>query len=333
MTGTRVGSAPSTQRGMSNASSTTFRSTSAGDRPLIESADLTNIKTLNRATSASSPRSTTHTSKSASARRPGTAIGTSAEGELRGTLRTTIYADEERGETFRTTIHQKPEITGILLSRGGIQRPRSAVIFATARRPETQVGNGATVPFHYNPPPLLARDPTTQVKNAPKVPFAESTRDQWIKVHMTVTSSPMAGPGAYDTNVDFMSTKKIFPTQSFPESPRKLGADPIVSPAPYDLTEANKSFYKRSPRAVMCKTGRPGSGIPIANNMPGPTIVNFIQRYRPHIRFSTAPGHDIPPQNLVSASVPIRDCERVRKHKPVLRFSSAPRFSSAASSF
>jgi hypothetical protein len=61
---------------------------------------------------------------------------------------------------------------GVYVSRGGLRRPKSAVIFATARRPELTVGDGATVPFHYAPPELLSRDPTTEVKNAPKVPFA-----------------------------------------------------------------------------------------------------------------------------------------------------------------
>jgi hypothetical protein len=220
---------------------------------------------------------------------------------------------------------------GVMLSRGGLTRPKSAVIFAMGKRPDTQVGDGATVPFHYAPPPLLARDPTTLVKNSPRMPFCVSTRDQWIKVHMTPSSSPAAGPGSYDCNVDFMSTKRISRQQSFTAARRQLGAPDVGGPAPYDLTRALEASLPRSPRAVMPVAGRPGDK-PLPES-PGPVIVKFIKRHRPFIRFSTAPGHDVPPPNLVSASIPIRDGDRVRKHKPVVRFSSAPRFSAAASSF
>lgn len=218
-----------------------------------------------------------------------------------------------------------------MLSRGGMHRPKSAYIFAMDKRPGAIIGNGATVPFHYVPPPLLARDPTTEVKNVPKVPFAVSTRDQWQAVHMAVTSSPDAGPGSYDTNVDFMSTKRIARHQSFTRDRRVLGAPVPPGPAPYSLDLALKRFLPRMPSATMASTGRPGDK-PL-EPAPGPALVQIIKKHRPFIRFSTAPGHDVPAGDLVTAAIPIRDAHRPRKHKPMIRFSSAPRFGSAASSF
>ena len=85
------------------------------------------------------------------------------------------------------------------------------------------------------------------------------------------------------------------------------------------------------PLAVMASAGRP-SDKPLPAS-PGPTEVAFIKKHRPFIMFSTAPGHDVPAGDLVTAAIPIRDAHRVRKHKPMVRFSSAPRFGNSASTF
>ena len=221
---------------------------------------------------------------------------------------------------------------GLLLSRGGLHRPKSAVIFALSRRPSTEVGNGATVPFHYTPPPLTARDVTTLVKNAPLVPFTVATRDQWVKTHMSTGTSATAGPGAYDTNVDAMSTKRVSRTQSFTMAARKLGADSRGGPAPYNTSEAMKSFQRQLPRPATFPTAlRPGDKT--QSVAPGPILVSFVEKYRPHFRFSTAIGHDVPAPNVDTASIPIRDADRVKKHVPARRFSSTERFGSSASSF
>ena len=200
------------------------------------------------------------------------------------------------------------------------------------KRPEVVVGNGATVPFHYLPPGLLSRDPTTEVKNTPKVPFPQSTRDQWQAVHMAVTSSPNAGPGSYELKCDPLSTKRLSRTQSFTMAKRQLGASLQPGPAPYSLSERTlKAFYPRMPEAVMATAGRP-SDKPLPES-PGPVEYGIIKKHRPFIRFSTAPGHDVPPGDMTTAAIPIRDAHRVRKHKPMVRFSSAPRFGNSASTF
>jgi hypothetical protein len=194
------------------------------------------------------------------------------------------------------------------------------------------VGDGATVPYHYLPPGLLARDPTTLVKNTPKVPFPQSTRDQWQAVHMAVTSSPNAGPGSYELKCDPLSTKRISRTQSFTLAKRQLGAAVPPGPAPYSIGDRTlKAFYPRMPEAVMATAGRP-SDKPLPES-PGPIEYGIIRKHRPFIRFSTAPGHDVPPGDVTTAAIPIRDAHRVRKHKPMVRFSSAPRFGNSASTF
>jgi hypothetical protein len=343
-----------------------FRASSAGPRPSFEGGGAAPARAMHHA--ATSPPG----SMRAASQRPGTALGAGAESERRalrphnksfaggdgGVLGISGRSRDEHGAlatvreeeggafgggagggaggtggmTSRPSSASAHWHEGILLSRGGLLRPKSAYVFSMTQRPATGVGGGATVPFHFVPPPLLARDPTTEVKNVPRVPFPLSTRDQWQAVHMAVTSSPDAGPGSYDCNVDFMSTKRISRTQSFTLAKRQLGAAVAAGPAPYSIGDSTlKSFYPRMPGAVMAVAGRP-SDRPLPAT-PGPVAVSFIQKHRPFIAFSTAPGHDVPSGDLVTAAIPIRDAHRVRKHKPMPRFSSAPRFGGTASTF
>jgi len=349
--------------GAASASASGFRASSAGPRPSFEGgASAVPARAMHHA--ATSPAGGMRAGAQHQQQRPGTALGAGAASEQRALRQSKSFAggdggalglsgrtrdelgalttvrEEEgggggAGGAFGTTRPASASAhwhDGLMLSRGGLHRPKSAYIFSKVPRPATSVGGGATVPFHYVPPPLLARDPTTEVKNVPKVPFPQSTRDQWQAVHMAVTSSPDAGPGSYDCNVDFMSTKRISRTQSFTLAKRQLGAAVQPGPAPYSLGERTlKSFYPRMPGAVMASAGRP-SDRPLPES-PGPTAVSFIQKHRPFIAFSTAPGHDVPAGDLVTAAIPIRDAHRVRKHRPMVRFSSAPRFGGAASSF
>lgn len=212
---------------------------------------------------------------------------------------------------------------GVYVSRGGLTRPKSACIFPTSRRPELELGDGATVPFHYTPPELLQRDPTTEVKNAPKVPFAMSTREQWDRAHATSASTPAAGPGAYDPNVDMMSTKRMFPTLSFTTAKRTVGADAAVpaGPGPYDV----KFVEKHTPRLAFAASKRPET-VPACSS--GAYDVKFIEKHSFRYTFSDAPGHDLKPADPATAAVPLRGGERAKKHKPVYKFSTAPRFSS-----
>jgi hypothetical protein len=212
---------------------------------------------------------------------------------------------------------------GVYVSRGGLRRPKSAVIFSTARRPELTLGNGATVPFHYVPPKLLERDPTTEVKNAPKVPFCMSTRDQWERTHMAVASTAAAGPGAYDPNVDMMSTKRVFPIVSFTTAKRNVGADSMSSqgnPGPYTV----QFIEKHTPHLLFSNSNRDGKGE--QRTTAGPYDIHFVEKHRPVYKFSTAPGHELKPSDPATAAVPLRGGERVRKHKPQYKFSTAPRF-------
>ena len=211
---------------------------------------------------------------------------------------------------------------GVYVSRGGLRRPKSAVIFSTARRPELPLGDGAMVPFHYLPPKLLERDPTTEVKNAPKVPFCMSTREQWERSHMAVASTAAAGPGAYDPNVNMMSTKRVFPIVSFTTAKRNVGAENslLSNPGPYTV----QFIEKHTPKLLFSMSHRDGKGE--GRTTAGPYDIQFIEKHRPIYKFSTAPGHDLKPSDPATAAVPLRGGERARKHKPIYKFSTAPRF-------
>lgn len=219
------------------------------------------------------------------------------------------------------TINEDPASAslGVYVSRGGLRRPKSAYVFSTARRDDS-VGlpDGATVPFHYAPPELLARDPTTMVKNAPKVPFSMSLREAY---YPKAASLAAAGPGAYDPNVDMMSTKRMFPTLSFTTAKRPGLGGAEGGPGPYDV----KFIEKHTPQLKMSTSSRPESRSATSAG-PG-SDVKFIEKHTYSYRFSDAPregkGMYADP---ATAAVPLRGGERVKKHKPSFRFSTASRW-------
>lgn len=200
--------------------------------------------------------------------------------------------------------------------------------FPTAHRPLAKPTGAATnVPFHWVPPPMVARDPTTTARNAPRVPFAQSTRDAWEKTHRPVQSMPNAGPGAYEVRVEVLSTKaKTVREGAFATARRDAGALPPVqtvagpeAPPKLDFvrTTQPKVAFARAPRDV----------VPHNAGFPGPRPVNFtaLERRGPALSFTTAPREG-PAANPATADVPLHQGTRPAKHKPAFKFSTAPRW-------
>jgi hypothetical protein len=215
----------------------------------------------------------------------------------------------------------------------GIKKVPHAVPFPTAHRPTAQPsGSAATVPFHYAPPPLLERDPTTMAKNAPKVPFATSTREQWRRANDTSAATPRAGPGAYDVirGMRALSTShKTISDGSFFRATREAGNDvaraqSAAGPGEYE-TERALDYVK--PRAAKVPFPTAPRDAKAANaGFPGPSVVRHIDKHVPRACFPTGPGHVMEPADPVTAAVPIRDTQRPPKHKPHIKFSTAPRW-------
>jgi hypothetical protein len=223
----------------------------------------------------------------------------------------------------------------------GIKKVPHAVPFPTAHRPTAQpAGSAATVPFHYNPPPLLDRDPTTMAKNAPKVPFATSTREQVARASSSSAATPRAGPGAYDVmrGMKSLSTShKGASDGSFFRAHRDAGnsvarIQTAAGPGEYAGTERNVDYVK--PRAGSVPFTRAGA-VPTAreretakSGLPGPALVSFasLDKHAPRACFPTGPGHVMAPADPVTAAVPIRDTQRPVKHKPHAAFGHAPRW-------
>jgi len=215
----------------------------------------------------------------------------------------------------------------------GIKKVPHALLFSTAHRPTAQpVGSAATVPFHYAPPPLLDRDPTTMAKNAPKVCFAMATREQLARAASTAAATPRAGPGAYDVvrGLKSLSTShKTISDGSFFRATREAGNDRVmaasaVGPGEY---ETSRSLDYTKPRAGSIPFTTAPRDVTAANaGFPGPDIVRHIDKHTPRAAFPTGPGHVMAPADPVTAAVPIRDTQRLPKHKPKFRFSTAPRW-------
>ena len=215
----------------------------------------------------------------------------------------------------------------------GIKKVPHALLFSTAHRPTAQpVGSAAEVPFHYAPPPLLDRDPTTMAKNAPKVIMATSTREQCARAASTQSATPRAGPGAYDVirGMAALSTShKTISDGSFFRATRDAGNDRVrpqcaAGPGDYD-TERALDYTK--PRAGSIPfTTAPRNEKAANAGYPGPNIVAHIDKHSPRACFPTGPGHVMAPADPVTAAVPIRDTQRLPKHKPHVKFSSAPRW-------
>ena len=205
--------------------------------------------------------------------------------------------------------------------------------FPTAHRPTAQPsGSAATVPFHYNPPPLLDRDPTTMAKNAPKIPFATSTREQCAKAASTASATPRAGPGAYDVvrGMRFLSTShKGASDGSFFRAHRDAGNNVVrvqtaAGPGEYQTERSLDAVKTRAARVPFTTAPREGKA---ANaGFPGPSVVTHIDKHAPRACFPTGPGHVMAPADPVTAAVPIRDTQRPTKHKPHFAFGNSPRW-------
>lgn len=215
----------------------------------------------------------------------------------------------------------------------GIKKVPHAVPFPTARRPVAQAsGSAATVPFHYNPPPLIARDPTTMSKNAPKVPFAVSTRESWNRANVSQPSLPNAGPGAYDVvrGMAALSTAhKTVCDGSFYTARRDAGSgsrreQTPAGPGTYAV-EGAVDYLKPKAGKIPFPTAKRW---PKASNedYPAPRAYKFLERHTPHMAFSTAKGHTMEAADPVTAAIPIRDCERLPKHKPAFSFGTGKRW-------
>ncbi len=190
-----------------------------------------------------------------------------------------------------------------------------------------------TVPFHYAPPPLLDRDPTTMAKNAPKVCFAMSTREQCERAASTSSATPRAGPGAYDVvrGINSLSTShKTVSDGSFFRATREAGNDRLTvqtdaGPGEYEV-EKGLDYLKPRAGSIPFTTAR--RDVRAANEgFPGPRVVKHsLDKHTPRLGFTTGPGHVMAPADPVTAAVPIRDTQRLPKHKPHFRFSTAPRW-------
>ena len=214
----------------------------------------------------------------------------------------------------------------------GIKKVPHAVPFPTALRPTAQPsGSAASVPFHFNPPPLLSREPTTMAKNAPKVIFSQSTRESWQRVNSAQSSTPAAGPGAYDVvrGMHSLSTShKTTSDGSFATARREAGNDLVrmatsAGPGTY-ATERAQDYTK--PRMGNQPIGRATRWRKAHNaDFPAPRAYASVDKHVPHMPFPTGRGHTMEPADPVTAAVPIRDCQRLPKHKPCASFGKAPR--------
>ena len=214
----------------------------------------------------------------------------------------------------------------------GIKKVPHAVPFPTALRPTAQPsGSAASVPFHYLPPPLLNREPTTMAKNAPKVPFSVSTRESWQRVHAAASSTPAAGPGAYDVVRGMLALSTAHKTTSdgsFATARREAGNDVVrmatdAGPGSYAMERA-VDFTK--PRMGNQPIGRAARWLKAHNaDFPAPRAYAPVEKHVPHMPFPTGRGHTMEPADPVTAAVPIRDCQRLPKHKPCASFGKAPR--------
>jgi hypothetical protein len=193
------------------------------------------------------------------------------------------------------------------------------------------VGSAAAVPFHYLPPPLLNREPTTMAKNAPKVPFPTSTRESWQRVNAAQNSMPNAGPGAYDVvrGMHALSTAhKTVSDGSFNTARREAGNDVVrmmtdAGPGAYAM-ERGLDYTK--PRTGRVPFGQAGRWLKAHNaGFPAPRAYAFVEKHVPHATFPTGRGHTMEAADPVTAAVPIRDCQRLPKHKPCASFGKAPR--------
>lgn len=188
------------------------------------------------------------------------------------------------------------------------------------------------MPFHYAPPPLLDRDPTTMAKNAPRVCFSQSTREQWARASSSSAATPRAGPGAYDVirGMKSLSTAhKTISDGSFFRASRASGNDRVmaqsdVGPGEYE-TSRSLDYVKMRAGSIPFTTA-PRNGKAANEGFPGPAAVHHIDKHTPRAAFPTGPGHVMAPADPVTAAVPIRDTERLKKHKPQFRFSTAPRW-------
>ena len=169
-------------------------------------------------------------------------------------------------------------------------------------------------------------------KNAPKVPFAVSTRESWNKVHAS-TSQPNAGPGDYDVvrGMNALSTShKTISDGSFYTARKDAGNDEAriqtkAGPGEYDTERAQDYVKPRSGKIPFPTAKR----WPKAANQdyPAPRVYQVVERHTPHMPFPTGRGHTMESSDPVTAAVPIRACERPKKHKPAFKFSTAARCS------
>jgi hypothetical protein len=138
---------------------------------------------------------------------------------------------------------------------------------------------------------------------------------------MSNASTAAAGPGAYDPNVDLMSTKRMFPTLSFTTAKRTVGVteERDTGPGPYQV----KFVEKHVPQLPFATSQRPNTA---DRPTPGFRDVRFVEKHSFSYKFSTAPGHELKPSDPATAAVPLRGGERAKKHKPQYKFSTAPRF-------
>ncbi len=140
------------------------------------------------------------------------------------------------------------------VSRGGKKRPHSAPFTTAPRNFNLNTTSGATVPFHYAPPPMLVPDINAEIKNAPSLTMFRATRDQWQRIHMSTAATPHAGPGAYDLEAASKHTLKRAPSAHFPTAGLHTrpgtagsvgsgsgggGGTSLGAPGPYDISSAH----------------------------------------------------------------------------------------------
>ena len=214
----------------------------------------------------------------------------------------------------------------------GIKKIPHSVPFPTALRPTAQpTGSAASVPFHYAPGRLLDKEPTTMAKNAPKVPFATSTRESWQKVNVAQPSLPNAGPGAYDVvrgMLALSTAHKTISDGSFNTARREAGNDRVRM-----MTDAGPGAYAVEQALDYTKPRQGKVPFPTAKrwlkahnaDFPAPRAYAFVEKHVPHMAFPTGRGHILEAADPVTAAVPIRDCQRLPKHKPMASFGTAKR--------
>ncbi len=168
-------------------------------------------------------------------------------------------------------------------------------------------------------------------KNAPKVPFPTSTRESWQRVNAAQNSMPNAGPGAYDVvrGMHALSTAhKTVSDGSFNTARREAGNDVVrmmtdAGPGAYAM-ERGLDYTK--PRTGRVPFGQAGRWLKAHNaGFPAPRAYAFVEKHVPHATFPTGRGHTMEAADPVTAAVPIRDCQRLPKHKPCASFGKAPR--------